>query len=169
MRRSLASLTLGLAAFTSLLAADQMRISSPSFQSGAEIPAKFSCTGANVSPELQISGAPSGAKTLVLIVEDPDAPSGLFTHWLVWNIDPQTTKIAENTAPPGAVQGTNDFSKRGYRGPCPPSGTHRYFFRILALDKQLDLKPGAKRYELDKAVAGHVIGRGDLMVRYAHK
>ena len=93
----------------------------------------------------------------------------LFTHWLVWNIDPQTTKFAENSVPPRGVQGVNDFGKDGYGGPCPPSGTHRYFFQIFALDIVLDLKPGAKRGAVDKAMSGHVIGQGKLMARFTHK
>jgi Raf kinase inhibitor-like YbhB/YbcL family protein len=152
-----------------VMAAEEMKLISAAFQSGSEIPAKFSCNGANVSPELQIGGVPAGAKSLVLIVDDPDAPSGLFTHWLVWNIDPQTTKIAENSFPAGAAQGTNDFGKRGYGGPCPPSGTHRYYFKIFALDTKLDVKPAAKRRDLDKAMQGHVLAQGELMGRYAHR
>ncbi len=91
----------------------------------------------------------------------------MFTHWLAWNIDPKTTDVAENSAPAKAVQGTNDFPKTGYGGPCPPSGTHRYFFKIFALDQMLDLKAGAKRAEVDAAMRGHVIAQGELMGRYS--
>ena len=149
--------------------AEKMKISSPSFSSGGEIPAKFTCHGGSVSPELEISGTPSGAKSLALIIDDPDAPGGLFTHWLVWNIDPQVNKIAENSPPAGAAQGANDFGKRGYGGPCPPSGTHRYFFKIFALDRKLDLKSDAKRADLDKAMSGHVVAQGELMARFGKK
>jgi len=150
-------------------AASSISISSPAFQAGGDIPAKFTCNGTNVSPELQIGGVPNEAKSLALIVDDPDAPRALFTHWIVWNIDPKTTRVAENSAPTAGVQGTNDFGKRNYGGPCPPSGTHRYFFKIFALDTKLESKPGARRAELDAAMRGHVLAQGELMGRYSHK
>src|SRR5881398_139468 len=146
----------------------KMKISSSAFQEGGTIPEKFSKNGQNVSPELRVEGAPAEAKSLALIVDDPDAPVGLFTHWLVWNIDPKTTEIRERDAPKGAVQGTNDYPSLGYGGPQPPSGTHRYYFKIFALDQTLDLRSGAKRQELDKAMSGHVIAQGELMGRYSH-
>jgi hypothetical protein len=144
----------------------KMNVTSAAFQEGANIPSKFSCDGANSSPPLQISDVPSEAKSLVLIVDDPDAPSGLFTHWIVWNISPQTSTIAEGSVPKGA-QGTNDFGKSGYAGPCPPSGTHRYYFKIFALDRELDLPFRARRGQLDAAIKGHVIAQGELMGRYS--
>ena len=147
----------------------KMKISSPAFQEGGTIPEKFSKNGQNVNPELRIEGAPAEAKSLVLIVDDPDAPVGLFTHWLVWNIDPKTTEIAENSVPRGALQGTNDFPGSGYDGPRPPSGTHRYYFKIFAVDRTLDLKSGAKRRDVDAAMRGHVIAQGELMGRYSKK
>src|SRR5216110_2896021 len=150
-------------------AASSISISSPAFQGGGDIPAKFTCNGTNVSPGLQISGVPNQATSLVLIVDDPDAPRGLFTHWIVWNLDLKTTDIAENSAPAGGIQGTNDFGKRNYGGPCPPSGTHRYFFKIFALDTKLELKPSARRAELAAAMKGHVLAQGELMGRYSHK
>jgi Raf kinase inhibitor-like YbhB/YbcL family protein len=150
-------------------AASLISITSPSFQDRGDIPAKFTCTGTNVSPELQISSVPNEAKSLVLIVDDPDAPRGLFTHWIVWNIDPKTTRVAENNAPTDGVQGTNDFGKRNYGGPCPPSGTHRYFFKIFALNTKLELKPSARRAELDAAMRGHILAQGELMARHSHK
>lgn len=143
-------------------------VTSSAFKDGGDIPSKFSCDGANTSPPLQISEVPAGAKTLVLIVDDPDAPSGLFTHWMVWNLSPQTSTISEGSAPVG-VHGTNDFGKSGYGGPCPPSGTHRYYFRVFALDRKLDLARGAKRSQLDAAMKGHVIAQGELMGRYSRK
>jgi Raf kinase inhibitor-like YbhB/YbcL family protein len=146
----------------------KMKITSSAFQQGASIPSKFSCDGANTNPPLQISDVPPEAKSLVLIVDDPDAPSGLFTHWAVWNIPPQTNTIAEGSTPKG-VQGTNDFGRSGYGGPCPPSGTHRYYFRIFALDRELDLPFSAKRSQLDAALKGHAIAQGELMGRYSHK
>ena len=146
----------------------KMKVTSSAFQQGANIPSKFSCDGPNTSPPLQISDVPTEAKSLVLIVDDPDAPSGLFTHWVVWNISPQATTIAEGSTPKG-VQGTNDFGKSGYGGPCPPSGTHRYYFKVFALDRELDLPVGAKRSQLDAAMKGHVIAQGELMGRYSRK
>lgn len=150
-------------------AASSISVTTPAFQAGGDVAAKFTCNGANVNPELRINGVPSEAKSIVLIVDDPDAPRGLFTHWIVWNIDPKATDIGENSAPAGGIQGTNDFGKRNYGGPCPPSGTHRYFFKIYALDTKLDLKPSARRAELDAAMRGHTLAQGELMARYSHK
>jgi Raf kinase inhibitor-like YbhB/YbcL family protein len=146
----------------------RMKITSSAFQEGGNIPSKFTCDGSDTSPPLQITGVPSAAKSLVLIADDPDAPSGLFTHWLIWNIPPQTNSVAEGSAPKG-VEGTNDFGKSGYRGPCPPPGTHRYSFKIFALDRELDLRSGAKRNPLDAAMKGHVIAQGELVGRYARR
>ena len=150
-------------------AASSFSVATSAFQTGGDIPAKFTCNGANVNPELKINGVPNGAKSLVLIVDDPDAPRGLFTHWILWNIDPKTTDIGENSVPTGGVQGTNDFGKRNYGGPCPPSGTHRYFFKIFALDSKLDLKPSAGRAELDGAMKDHVLAKAELIGRYSHR
>jgi Raf kinase inhibitor-like YbhB/YbcL family protein len=146
----------------------RMKITSSAFQEGGNIPSKFTCDGSDTSPPLQITGVPSETKSLVLIADDPDAPSGLFTHWLVWNIPPQTNSISEGSAPKG-VQGANDFGKSGYKGPCPPPGTHRYSFKIFALDRELDLRSGAKRRQLDAAMKGHVIAQGELVGRDARK
>ena len=146
----------------------RMKITSSAFQEGGNIPPKFTCDGSDTSPPLQITGVPSEAKSLVLIVDDPDAPGGLFTHWLVWNIAPQTNSIAEGSAPKG-VHGTNDFGKSGYGGPCPPPGTHRYSFKVFALDRELDLRSGAKRGQVDAAMKGHVIAQGELVGRYSRK
>jgi Raf kinase inhibitor-like YbhB/YbcL family protein len=159
---------LSAAAVRSVPAESTISVSSTAFRSGEKIPPAFTCKGANISPPLEFHGIPAAAKSLALVVEDPDAPTGLFTHWLVWNIAPSAAQIAEKSVPPGAVQGTNDFGKSGYGGPCPPSGTHRYFFRVLALDRMLDLKSGAKRAEFEKAIAGHVLVRGELMGRFSH-
>jgi Raf kinase inhibitor-like YbhB/YbcL family protein len=145
-----------------------MKITSSAFQQGGNIPSKFTCDGTDTNPPLQITGVPPEAKSLVLIVDDPDAPSGLFTHWVVWNISPQTATIAEGSAPKG-VHGTNDFGKSGYGPPCPPSGAHRYYFRVFALDRELALPAGAKRSQLDAAMKGHVIAQGELMGRYSRK
>ena len=145
-----------------------MTIGSSAFHQGGDIPAKFTCDGGDTSPPLKIIGIPSEAKSLVLIADDPDAPSGVFTHWLVWNIPPQTNSVAEGSAPKG-VHGKNDFGKSGYGAPCPPTGAHRYYFRVFALDRELALSSGAKRSQLDAAMKGHVIAQGELMGRYARK
>ena len=145
-----------------------MKVTSSAFQNGGNIPSKFTCDGSNASPPLQITGIPSEAKTLLLIADDPDAPGGLFTHWLVWNISSETNSIAEGSAPKG-VHGTNDFGKSGYGAPCPPSGAHRYYFRVFALDRELALPAGAKRSQLDAAMKGHIIAQGELRGRYARK
>jgi len=144
----------------------KMKITSTTFAEGENIPSKFTCDGADTSPALRFEGAPAEAKSLALIVDDPDAPSGLFTHWLVWNIDPKAVVIEENSVPSNAIQGKNDFGKPGYGGPCPPSGTHRYFFKVFALDRQLDLPAGSKRAQLDAQMRGHIIGQGELMGHY---
>jgi Raf kinase inhibitor-like YbhB/YbcL family protein len=145
-----------------------IKIISSAFQEGGNIPAKFSCDGPNISPPLQISGVPSGAKSLALVADDPDAPGGVFTHWIVWNISPQTTTIPEGSAAKG-TQGTNDFGKSGYGGPCPPSGAHRYAFKVFVLDRQLNLPAGARRAQLDAAMKGHVIAQGGVTGRYSRK
>jgi Raf kinase inhibitor-like YbhB/YbcL family protein len=164
-----AAIAILLATIVSFAAGDaKMKITSSAFNEGGNIPSKFTCDGSDTSPPLQITGVPPAAKSLVLIVDDPDAPGGLFTHWLLWNIPPQTNSIAEGGAPKG-VQGTNDFGKSGYRGPCPPPGTHRYSFKILALDGELDLRTGAKRSQVDAAIKGHVIAQGQLIGRYSRK
>jgi Raf kinase inhibitor-like YbhB/YbcL family protein len=163
------ALAIALVALASFAAGEaKMKITSSAFQEGGNIPSKFTCDGGDSSPPLQIAEIPSGAKSLVLVVDDPDAPSGLFTHWIVWNISPQTNAIAEGSAPKG-VQGTSDFGKSDYGGPCPPSGTHRYYFKIFALDRELNLPSGTKRNQLDAAMKGHVVAQGELMGRYSRK
>jgi len=171
MRRSITggAAAILLAAIVSFAAGGaKIKITSSAFREGGNIPSKFTCDGSDTSPPLQISGVPSEAKSLVLIADDPDAPGGLFTHWLVWNIPPQTNSIAEGSAPKG-VQGANDFGKLGYRGPCPPPGTHRYSFKVFALDRELDLRSGAKRGQVDGAMKGHIIAQGEVVGRYAKK
>lgn len=144
-----------------------MKISSPDFVAGAKIPARFTCDGENVNPGLRIEGVPATAKSLVLVVDDPDAPVGTWNHWLVWNLQPDLREIATNSVPAGSVQGLNDFLKNNYGGPCPPSGEHHYFFRLYALDVVLELPPTANRKALDAAMKGHVLGEATLMGRYS--
>jgi len=144
----------------------KITVGSAAFQMAGKIPVQYACAASNVNPPLFFRGVPVEAKSLALIMDDPDAPGGLFTHWLLWNIDPTATQIAERSVPKGAVQGTNDFGNVRYGGPCPPSGTHRYFFHVFALDQPLELKAGSKRSQLEKALSGHILARGELMAHY---
>jgi hypothetical protein len=147
-------------------------ISSSDFQSGGEIPRKFTCDGADASPELSWSEPPAGAQTLALIADDPDAPGGTFTHWVLFNLPAAVNNLAANVSkvdelPNGARQGRNGFRKIGYGGPCPPPGkAHRYFFKLYALDQKLDLKPGAGKEELEKAIEGHTLARAEIVGQY---
>lgn len=146
-----------------------MKIQSSAFAAGAAIPSKYTCSGENVSPPLAWSGVPEKAKSLVLIVHDPDAPSGDYTHWLLYAMPGGTSQLAENVAKEQEIaglgrQGTNDFRKIGYGGPCPPPGKpHRYLFHLYALDVQPDLAAGARRAEVESAIRGHVVAEGELM------
>ena len=133
-----------------------MKLSSPDFSEGKNIPERFTCDGKDISPMLNIDGIPKEAKSLVLIVDDPDAPGGNFTHWLIWNIVPDLTEIAANRLPSHALQGVNDFGKSRYSGPCPPAGVHRYYFRLFALDTTLNL-PQAPSGPLAAAAAGSAL------------
>jgi Raf kinase inhibitor-like YbhB/YbcL family protein len=147
-------------------AAIGLEVSSPAFPPDGAIPVLFSCKGEDVNPPLKIQGIPPATRSLVLIFDDPDAPGGLFTHWIVWNIPPSTSGIAQKSVPAGGIEGTNDFGRKGYGGPCPPSGTHRYVFHVLALKEKLALGAGAKRGALEKAIAGRVLARGELTGRF---
>ena len=144
-------------------------ISSPAFKHNEYIPVKFTCDGANVNPALAIENVPPGTKSLALIVDDPDAPAGIWVHWVVWNIGPDTNKINEQSVPPGAVQGLNDFRRRDYGGPCPPSGVHRYFFKLYALDTLLTLGSNADMAKLEAAMKGHVLAQAVVMGKYTRK
>ena len=141
-----------------------IKVFSSTFGSNSTIPKKYTCGGANVNPPLEFQGIPEEAESLVLIMDDPDAPMKTFTHWIVWNIGP-VAKIDEDSIP--GIEGINDLRKIGYGGPCPPSGTHRYFFRIYALDKHLELKEGASRKELENEMIGHIIAEGELMGKFS--
>ena len=143
-----------------------MTITSPSFLHSASIPKQFTCDGENINPELRISGVSQNAKSVALIVDDPDAPRGTFTHWLLWNIGPQISSIAENSVPSGTVQGQNDAGRIGYIGPCPPSGTHRYFFKLYALDAALNLPSGAEKSSLEAEINAHLLGKAELIALY---
>ncbi len=144
-----------------------MTISSPDFAQGQAIPAKFADKGGNRSPQLLVGSVPLHAKSLVLIVDDPDAPAGLWTHWLLWNIPPGVVVLDEGQVPRGAVQGKNSFGNARYDGPAPPSGTHRYFFHVFALDTKLSLAEGASRGELEAAMKGHIVGSAEFYGTYS--
>lgn len=145
-----------------------MVITSPSFESGAIIPRKFTCDGGGINPELEIHNVPAGAKSLALIMHDPDAPiAGGFTHWVVWNIAPSTALIKEESIPPNSIEGNNSAGELGWYAPCPHTGTHHYEFRLYALDvAQLGLKSGAVKRDLETAMAGHVIEQTKLVGLY---
>jgi Raf kinase inhibitor-like YbhB/YbcL family protein len=146
-----------------------MKLISPDFSEGGNIPERFTCDGEDISPTLKIEGVPKTAKSLVLIVDDPDAPVGTFTHWLVWNLRPDATEIVANGSLSDAVHGVNDFGRSKYGGPCPPSGVHRYYFKLYALDTALQLPAKSKRKVVDAAIEGHIISEAALMGRYARK
>jgi len=143
-----------------------MKISSPAFGTNQTIPLKYTCDGENINPPLQIYDVPVGTKSLVLISDDPDAPMGIWVHWTAWNISPETKEIGENNAPIGAVEGMTSFGDKGYGGPCPPSGTHRYFFKLYALDSILDLPTIAKAADIEKAIKGHILDKTELIGLY---
>jgi Raf kinase inhibitor-like YbhB/YbcL family protein len=146
-----------------------MKIESPAFENNQPIPSKYTCDGEDVNPPLKISDVPEDAKSLVLIVDDPDAPLGTFTHWIVWNIDPKTNFIEENSVPVGAIVGVNDFGKNSYGGPCPPSGTHHYHFKLYALDTTLNLDKDSKKNDLEKAMENHILEKAEIIGIYKRK
>ena len=143
-----------------------MKLTSPAFGDGPPIPARYTCDGENVSPELRWSDVPDDTSSLALTCEDPDAPRGTFTHWVIWNLDPTEGGIPAGDVPKGARQGRNDFGHVGYGGPCPPIGNHRYFFKLYALDTVLpDLKRPTKA-KLEEAMRGHIIATAELIGLY---
>lgn len=137
-----------------------MKIVSPDFENQGTIPGMFTCKGKDINPALSISEVPAGAKSLALIVDDPDAPGKTWVHWVLYNIPPGTTAIAQNSIP--GQQAGNDFGQDNYGGPCPPSGTHRYFFKLYALDTMVDSRPRNKS-DLEKAMKGHVLDQAQLL------
>jgi hypothetical protein len=151
-----------------------LEVISPAFEPAKPIPGKYTCDGRDISPPLRWGGVPEGAQTLVLICDDPDAPMGTWVHWVVYDIPPSVDSLAENvpksdTIPCGGRQGKTDFGRVGYGGPCPPGGTHRYFFKIYALDTVLNLPPGKTKNDIEQAMKGHVIAQGELFGTYARK
>jgi hypothetical protein len=147
-------------------------ISSTSFQNGGDIPKKFTCDSADVSPELSWIEPPAGTQSFALIADDPDAPAGTWTHWVLFDLQPATKNLPEGVSkidelPDGARQGRNDFHKIGYNGPCPPPGKpHRYFFKLYALDRKLDLKPATSKQEVEEAMQGHILGKAEWTGKY---
>lgn len=143
-----------------------MELTSGAFAEGQAIPRRHSCEGEDLSPPLSWSEVPEGTAALALIVDDPDAPVGVFTHWLGWGLDPAAGGLREGEAAP--VEGRNDFGETGYRGPCPPPGhgPHRYFFRLHALERELELAPGSGRAQLEEALAGRAVAVAELMGTY---
>lgn len=149
-----------------------LKVSSPAFQEGGEIPLRYSCEGEDVSPVLQWSDPPEGTKSIALIMDDPDAPGGTFTHWVLYNLPPDSRSLPEAIpakAEPstGTLQGKNDFQKTGYSGPCPPPGRpHRYQFTVYALDRALNLEAGISQRQLREAIEGHILAQGRLTGTY---
>ncbi len=148
---------------------ETMAISSLAFSGGGAIPGKYTCDGADVSPPLAIGAVPAGAKSLALIMDDPDAPMGTWVHWVAWNIPATTREIPENGLPAGASQGKNDWKRNSYGGPCPPSGTHRYYFKLYALDIALNLGSSTTKRDLEHAMEGHILAKGELMGNYQRR
>lgn len=152
----------------------EIKITSTAFAEGGMIPAKYTCDGADVSPPLQWDAVPEGTKSIALINDDPDAPMGTWVHWVIFNIPADVKELGENIPTDkilsnGAKQGINDFRRIGYGGPCPPGGTHRYFFKIYTLDAEIDLDAGANKEQLLQAMEGHIIGQGQLIGKYTRQ
>lgn len=146
-----------------------MQLTSPDFVEGGRIPERFTCDGENINPTLEIGGVPQGTNCLALIVDDPDAPNGTFTHWVLWDISFKTSRIEAGSLPMDAKEGVNSAGKAGYIGPCPPSGTHRYFFKLFALDTPLELEPVATVAELEEKMQGHLVARAELVGLYSKR
>lgn len=151
-----------------------IKVTVKGFDEEGVIPREFTCEGSDDSPEVLISGLPEGASSLALIMDDPDAPSGTFTHWMLYNISPGTTVISRGSGKGGSEgwsHGKNDFGKKAYGGPCPPRGhgPHRYYFTVYALDLQSPVEEGLQRNKLDKALEGHILDKGHYMGKYERK
>ena len=152
----------------------EINITSAAFEGGGAMAPRYTCDGLNISPPLSWDSVPNGTRSLALIVDDPDAPGGSFVHWTIYDLPPDTRRLPEDvpkrrTLSSGAKQGINGAGGIGYTGPCPPSGTHRYFFKIYALDTTLDLGGGATAKWLSDAMEGHVLAEGQLMGTYRRR
>jgi Raf kinase inhibitor-like YbhB/YbcL family protein len=143
-----------------------LKVTSLAFENNNNIPLKYGCDGDNVNPPVQIEDVPSGTKSLALIFDDRDAPRGTYVHWILWNIDPATKEIKENSIPEETVQGLNDFKKNSYGGPCPPTRPHKYVFKVYALDTRLELTSKSTKADLEKAMEGHLLAQGQLFGVY---
>lgn len=143
-----------------------MKISSIAFQPDSKLPTKYTCDGEGVSPPLTIGEVPENTKSLALIVDDPDAPAGIWVHWVLFNIPPSTVEISENSVPQNSMQGVTSYGDNKYGSPCPPSGVHRYFFKLYALDIMLDLPASTTAQDLEKAMDGHILDQAELMATY---
>ncbi|MCL5438773.1 MAG: YbhB/YbcL family Raf kinase inhibitor-like protein [Patescibacteria group bacterium] len=146
-----------------------MKITSPAFQDNSNLPVQYSCDGRGINPPLVISDVPQNTKSFVLFVEDPDAPSGTFTHWVVYDINPSVREIQENSTSKGAYEGKTSIGNAGYVAPCPPSGAHHYVFKLFALDTMLNLKSAPRRSEIEKAMTGHIIDQAQIIGLYWRK
>ena len=146
-----------------------MKISSAAFENNSPIPLKYTCEGQEINPPLEFMDVPEDTKSLVLIMDDPDAPMKTWIHWTIWNIDAKTTQILQNSCPKGAIEGVTSFGRTGYGGPCPPSGTHRYFFKLFALDKILDLGSNSYARDIESTIEGHIIQKAELIGLYKKK
>lgn len=148
-----------------------MQITSFAFKNNETLPTKYTCEGENINPPLEISDTPENAKSLVLIIDDPDAPAGLWTHWTIWNIDPKTKEIKENSVPVNSKEGITSFKNTGYGAPCPPknTGVHRYFFKIYAIDKTLDLPTSTTSESLYKKIENSILDKAEIIGLYAIK
>ena len=146
-----------------------MKIRSSAFENGNKIPMKYTCDGKDINPPLEFLETPPQTKSLALIVDDPDSPSGNFVHWIIWNINPKTTEISEDSIPEGSTQGTNSFGNIGYGGPCPGSGEHRYIFTLYALDTTLSLNKETEVNELKNAMENHILDQITLIGKYMRK
>jgi Raf kinase inhibitor-like YbhB/YbcL family protein len=143
-----------------------MNITSPAFQNNANISAKYTCDGDDVNPPLEFHDIPGNCVSLALIVDDPDAPSGDFVHWIIWNIVPTVGGIGENSVPEGGTEGMTDFGRGGWGGPCPPSGVHRYHFKLFALDTLLEIPADSTKVDLEASMSGHILEQAVYIGKY---
>ncbi len=146
-----------------------MKITSSAFENREQIPGKYTCNGENINPPLKFSEVPGEAKSLVLIIDDPDAPGGTWIHWIVYNISPNLREVGENSIPDDGEEGTTTFGKPGYGGPCPPSGVHRYFFKLYALDKTLSLEKNPDKETILRNMQGAIIAQAELIGLYTQQ
>jgi len=152
----------------------EIKVTSTAFEEGGLIPKQYTCDGADISPPLAWESIPEATKSIALIADDPDAPGKIWVHWVIYDLPADTRALPEHvptlrTLPDGSRQGTNDFGKIGYGGPCPPSGTHRYYFKVYALDTTLGIDPGVKKADLLKTIESHILAKGQLMGKYARQ